>query len=98
MDNTDYPTFEHRTLTDKEAALLYLKWLRLTQGKHSESLMLADIDAGWVAKKLDEGGYPHPVDVIFDREGEPLIFWTDTQFDYDQWWEENAESWDAAGD
>lgn len=94
----NYPSFPLRTITDKEAAELYLKHWRINEGPYSENPDQAKIDMKELSDKLDKGGYPLPDDVIYDNEAEPLIYWTNRDFNFDEWYEENAESWDAAGD
>lgn len=93
----NYPTFAKRTIPDTEAALLYLKANRITQGQYTEDTEHAIEDYEAIAKRLDDNGYPHPNDIVWVM-GVPCLHWTDPNFKYHEWFENYNEDGDPAGD
>lgn len=80
-----YPTFKNRTITDEQAAALYL-----------EDWTIDEFGDDWdgedkpgrkkeINDELIKAGYPGTEDLIYDNEACPMIYWTDPNFDHDAW-------------
>jgi hypothetical protein len=77
-----------RSITDKQAAELYLEHWQIIEGGQDDPERVKEI-----SQELVDAGYPDPEDIVFDNEAEPLIEWTNPKFNWAKWIEKNSQTY-----